>query len=54
MKRLAYALALSLVGASAASAGVGDFSLPRLDFPGTNAPVVTQGCNALTQTCAQD
>ena len=35
-----------------ASAGIGDFTLPRLDFPSTGSPVVTQGCNDLTQSCA--
>ncbi|MEO1948750.1 MULTISPECIES: hypothetical protein [Thioclava] len=54
MKRLAYALVLSVFGATAASAGIGDFSLPRLDFPTTGAPTVTQGCNDLTQVCADN
>ncbi|KEO54441.1 hypothetical protein [Thioclava pacifica] len=54
MKRFAFALILSVAGATAASAGIGDFSLPRLDFPGTGSPVVTQGCNDLTQTCADN
>ncbi|MBC7144451.1 MAG: hypothetical protein H5U24_03495 [Thioclava marina] len=52
MKRFAYALLLSLAGVTAASAGIGDFTLPRLDFPSTGSPVVTQGCNDLTQSCA--
>ncbi len=50
MKRFAYALALSFLGATAASAGIGDFSLPRLDFPATETPTATQGSAGLVET----
>ncbi len=53
MKRILLAAVLSLAGASASLAGIGDFSLPRMDFP-TQGGEVTQICNPLTQSCAQD
>jgi hypothetical protein len=53
MKRIIIALALTMMTTGAASAGVGDFSLPRLEFPTTGGDV-TQACNPLTQACAQD
>ena len=53
MKRLMFALVLTVATTGTALAGIGDFSLPRLEFPGTGVDV-TQGCNALTQSCADD
>lgn len=53
MKHLMHILAFTLLGAGSALAGAGDISLPRMDFP-VQGGEMTQGCNLLPQTCAQD
>lgn len=52
MKRIATALVFAVLSASAASAGIGDFNLPRLDFPGGNHQV-TQASSSLNQVHTQ-
>ncbi|MDF1619840.1 hypothetical protein [Pseudothioclava nitratireducens] len=53
MKRIALSLALVITTATSAMAGGVSFDLPRMDFGGQGGEV-TQGCNSLTQTCADD
>ncbi|SFM93633.1 hypothetical protein SAMN05216224_1011019 [Thioclava dalianensis] len=52
MKRIATALVFAVLSASAASAGIGDFNLPRLDFQGGNHQV-TQASGSVTQVRIQ-